>query len=119
MTRLQELADEPRTMIFYESPHRVVKALEQFIETFGADRPVSVCREISKMHEESVRGSLEEMLAHFQENEPRGEFVIIVGGCPEKNHSANSDKSESSETSDKPQKLSKYQRKQLEKENTL
>ena len=79
-TRLQALQDETRTMIFYESPHRVVKALTQFIEVFGPDRQVSVCREISKIHEESVRGTLEEVLAHFTETEPRGEFVIVVGG---------------------------------------
>ncbi len=80
-TRLEALRNEPRTMIFYESPHRIVKALTQFVEVFGADRPVSVCREISKVHEESVRGTLSEALAHFQENEPRGEFVIVVGGA--------------------------------------
>ncbi len=79
-TRLQQLAEEPRTMVFYESPHRVVKALTQFIEIFGAERPVAVCREISKVHEEIVRGTLAEALAHFNEHEPRGEFVIIVGG---------------------------------------
>ncbi|MBQ6189299.1 MAG: 16S rRNA (cytidine(1402)-2'-O)-methyltransferase [Bacteroidaceae bacterium] len=116
MTRLQELADEPRTMIFYESPHRVVKALEQFIETFGASRPVSVCREISKMHEESVRGTLEDVLAHFQENEPRGEFVIIIGGCSVKSEKLdNTDNTDDSDNAEKPKKLSKYQRKQLEK----
>ncbi len=116
MTRLQELADEPRTMIFYESPHRVVKALEQFIETFSASRPVSVCREISKMHEESVRGTLEDVLAHFQENEPRGEFVIIIGGCSEKSEKLdNTDNTDDSDNAEKPKKLSKYQRKQLEK----
>ena len=116
MTRLQELADEPRTMIFYESPHRVVKALEQFIETFGASRPVSVCREISKMHEESVRGTLEDVLAHFQKNEPRGEFVIIIGGCSEKSEKLdNTDNTDDSDNAEKPKKLSKYQRKQLEK----
>ena len=79
-TRLQQLAEEPRTMVFYESPHRVVKALTQFIEIFGAERPVAVCREISKVHENIVRGTLAEALAHFNEHEPRGEFVIIVGG---------------------------------------
>lgn len=79
-TRLEQLREEPRTMIFYESPHRVVKTLAQFIEIFGADRQVSVCREISKIHEESVRGTLTEVLAHFEENEPRGEFVMIVAG---------------------------------------
>ena len=79
-TRIQALADETRTMIFYESPHRIVKALTQFIEVFGPERQASVCREISKIHEESVRGSLQEVLAHFTETEPRGEFVIVVGG---------------------------------------
>ena len=79
-TRLQQLAAEPRTMVFYESPHRVVKALQQFIEVFGPERPVAVCREISKIHEEYIRGSLAEALAHFTEHEPRGEFVIIVAG---------------------------------------
>ena len=79
-TRLTSLQEETRTMIFYESPYRVVKTLTQFIEYFGADRLVSVCREISKVHEESVRGSLQEVLDHFKENEPRGEFVIVLGG---------------------------------------
>ena len=79
-TRLQALAEETRTMIFYESPHRIVKALSQFIEVFGPERQVSVCREISKIHEESVRGTLQEVLQHFTANEPRGEFVIVVGG---------------------------------------
>ena len=79
-SRLEALREETRTMVFYESPHRVVKALQQFIEVFGPERPVSVCREISKVHEESVRGTLQEALLHFQEHEPRGEFVIIVGG---------------------------------------
>ena len=81
-TRLQALAEETRTMIFYESPHRVVKALTQFIEVFGPERQVSVCREISKIHEESVRGTLQEVLQHFTETEPRGEFVIVVGPPP-------------------------------------
>jgi len=81
-TRLQALAEETRTMIFYESPHRIVKALAQFIEVFGPERQVSVCREISKVHEESVRGTLQEVLQHFTETEPRGEFVIVVGGSP-------------------------------------
>lgn len=77
-TRLQSLSEETRTMIFYESPHRIVKTLTQFIEVFGPERQVSVCREISKIHEESVRGSLQEVLQHFTETEPRGEFVIVV-----------------------------------------
>lgn len=79
-TRLQQLAEEPRTMVFYESPHRVVKALQQFAEVFGPERPVAVCRELSKIHEEYIRGTLAEVLAHFTTHEPRGEFVIIVGG---------------------------------------
>ena len=80
MTRLNSLAEETRTMIFYESPYRLVKTLTQFIEIFGEDRKVSVCREISKIHEESVRGTLTEVLAHFTETEPRGEIVIVLGG---------------------------------------
>lgn len=79
-TRLQQLADEQRTMIFYESPYRVVKTLQQFAEVFGADRKVSVCREISKVHEESVRGTIDEVIVHFKETEPRGEIVIVVEG---------------------------------------
>lgn len=79
-TRLESLADEERTMIFYESPYRIVKTLEQFVEFFGADRQVSCCREISKIHEESVRGTLEEVIAHFKEKEPKGEFVIVLAG---------------------------------------
>ena len=83
-TRIKELADEMRTIVFYESPHRVVKALQQFAEVFGEKRPVAVCREISKIHEEVVRGTVAEALAHFTAHEPRGEFVIIVGGKLEK-----------------------------------
>ena len=79
-TRLQRLAEEDRTMVFYESPYRVLKTLQQFCEVFGEDRPASVCREISKIHEESVRGTLAEVTAHFTEHEPRGEFVIVVAG---------------------------------------
>lgn len=82
-SRLEQLQTEPRTMIFYESPYRVTKTLAQFIEFFGAERHCSACREISKVHEESVRGTLTEVLAHFEETEPRGEFVIVVEGCSE------------------------------------
>ncbi|MCE2616845.1 MAG: 16S rRNA (cytidine(1402)-2'-O)-methyltransferase [Phocaeicola sp.] len=82
-TRLNELKDEERTMIFYESPFRILKTLTQFAEVFGPDRKVSVCREISKIHEESVRGTLTEVIAHFNQNEPRGEFVIVLGGKKE------------------------------------
>lgn len=78
--RLGELKDETRTIVFYESPYRVVKTLEQFAEVFGTERPVSFCREISKVHEESVRGTIAEVLQHFKEHEPKGEFVIVLGG---------------------------------------
>jgi len=79
-TRLEQLREEPRTMVFYESPYRVLKALKQFAEYFGGDRLCSACREISKIHEESVRGTLAEVIAHFEQTEPRGEFVLIVAG---------------------------------------
>ncbi len=79
-TRLKELATESRTMIFYESPFRLVKTLTQFVEYFGEEREVSVSRELSKLHEETVRGSLREVIAHFTENEPKGEIVIVVSG---------------------------------------
>jgi 16S rRNA (cytidine1402-2'-O)-methyltransferase len=82
-TRLAQLTQESRTIIVYESPHRLVKTLSQFVEVFGAERQVSVCREISKIHEESVRGTLEEVLAHFTAVEPRGEIVIVLAGCEE------------------------------------
>ena len=80
VTRLTALQEETRTMIFYESPYRVVKTLTQFTEFFGAERQVAVCREISKVHEECVRGTLQEVIAHFTANEPRGEFVIVLAG---------------------------------------
>ena len=79
-TRLAALAEEPRTMIIYESPYRVAKTLRQLAEAFGSDRRCAACREISKLHEECVRGTLEEVAAHFEANEPRGEFVLIVEG---------------------------------------
>ena len=79
-TRLAALAEEPRTMIIYESPYRVVKTLRQLAEAFGCERRCAACREISKLHEECVRGTLEEVAAHFEANEPRGEFVLIVEG---------------------------------------
>ncbi len=79
-SKIESLRDETRTMIFYESPYRLVKLLQQLSEIFGSERPVSVCREISKVHEESVRGTLAEVTAHFTENEPRGEIVVVVGG---------------------------------------
>ena len=81
-TMLEHLKTEERTMIFYESPYRVLKTLEQFAEVFGEERRVSCCREISKVYEESVRGSLREVIDHFREVEPKGEFVIVLAGAP-------------------------------------
>ena len=78
--RMLQLADEARTMVFYESPFRVVKTLEQFSTVFGADRPVSVSRELTKKFEETVRGTLEEVTAHFRTHAPKGEFVIVLAG---------------------------------------
>lgn len=79
---LQSLADEERTMIFYESPYRVVKCLEQLAEVFGADRRISVSREITKKFEQTVRGTIAEVLGHFRATEPKGEFVLVVAGKP-------------------------------------
>ena len=80
-SRIEALRTEQRTMIFYESPYRMVKTLGQLAEAFGPDRRCSACREISKLHEESVRGTLAEVQAHFEQTEPRGEFVLVVAGC--------------------------------------
>lgn len=79
-TFIENLKEEPRTMVFYESPYRLLKTLKQFREAFGSDRQVSVAREISKIHEEHVRGSLDEVISHFETTEPRGEIVIVVAG---------------------------------------
>ncbi len=83
-TRLASLADEQRTMVFYESPYRLVKTLEQLGEVMGTDRRACVAREISKIHEECVRGTLSELAAHFTATPPRGEIVIVVAGQEEK-----------------------------------
>ena len=80
-TRLNFLKQEQRTMIFYESPYRVLKSLTQFAETFGAERQAATVREISKLHEECLRGTLAELIEHFKKSEPRGEFVIVVAGA--------------------------------------
>lgn len=79
-TRLNFLKQEQRTIIFYESPYRVLKTLTQLAEVFGAERQAAAVREISKLHEECVRGTLAELVEHFTKNEPRGEFVLLVGG---------------------------------------
>ncbi|MBW3467663.1 16S rRNA (cytidine(1402)-2'-O)-methyltransferase [Arthrospiribacter ruber] len=79
-TRIENLQDEARTMVFYESPHRLMKTLEQFSEAFGPDRMASVSRELSKLYEENVRGSLSELIAYYQENPIKGEIVLVVQG---------------------------------------
>ncbi|WP_116615934.1 16S rRNA (cytidine(1402)-2'-O)-methyltransferase [Hallella colorans] len=79
-TRLRELEEETRTMVFYESPYRLLKTLTQFAEVFGAERQVSVAREISKIHEEHVRGTIQEAIEHFTQTTPRGEIVIVLAG---------------------------------------
>ena len=90
--RLEELSTETRTIIFYESPYRVVKCLEQLAETFGAERRVAVVREITKKFEETVRGTISEAIAHFKAHEPKGEFVIVVEGYdPKAERSADTD----------------------------
>ena len=83
-TRLNFLKEEKRTIILYESPYRVVKTLTQLAEVFGNEREAAAVREISKIHEECVRGTLAELITHFTQNEPRGEFVLLVGGAEEK-----------------------------------
>ena len=80
--QLQSLADEEPTMVFYESPYRVVKCLEQFAEVFGSERRVSVSRELTKKFEQTVRGTVAEVLEHFRTTEPKGEFVIVLAGKP-------------------------------------
>lgn len=84
-SRLNALKDEERSIVFYESPYRVLKTLTQFKETFGGERNVAVCREISKIHEEIVRGTMDEAIEHFMAVEPKGEFVIIVGAKTKEN----------------------------------
>ena len=79
-TRLKALREEERTLVFYESPYRLLKTLTQFTESFGPGRQAAVAREISKAHEETVRGTLAELVEHFTTNEPRGEIVIVVAG---------------------------------------
>lgn len=79
-TRLQSMDHETKTMVFYESPYRILKTLEQFSETFGSDRQASVSRELSKKFEETIRGSVADLITHFKEREPKGEFVIVIDG---------------------------------------
>lgn len=79
-TRLQMLSEETRTMIFYESPHKLIKTLANFCEYFGEDRSVSVSRELTKLYEENIRGAAKEVLEHYTSKPPKGEIVIVVGG---------------------------------------
>ena len=81
-TRYLELAEETRTMILYVSPHKLVKTLAEFIIYFGEDRQICVSRELSKLHEENVRGTTREVLTHFEKTAPRGEIVVVIGGKP-------------------------------------
>lgn len=93
--RLQQLLEESRTMIFYESPYRLVKTLTQFAELFGADREAAVSRELTKKFEENVRGTLQELIDHFSAGEVKGEIVIVLSGKPRKaKHEADSDDEE-------------------------
>ena len=91
-THLESLREEVRTMVFYESPYRLLKTLQQFAEVFGDDRRASVCREISKVHEESVRGSLAELVEHFTKTPPKGEIVVVVAGKPSEKKSRRQEK---------------------------
>ncbi|AWI25155.1 16S rRNA (cytidine(1402)-2'-O)-methyltransferase [Flavobacterium pallidum] len=86
-TRFLALAEEARTMIFYVSPHKLVKTLAEFVQYFGEDRPVCVSRELSKLHEENVRGTTSEVLKHFEVKAPKGEIVVVVGGKVERKES--------------------------------
>ena len=107
-TKIESLRREQRTMIFYESPRRLVKTLNQMAEVFGAERPACVCREISKIHEDCQRGTLSSLAQHFSDQEPRGEIVLIVGGAnPDTVVAQKEVEAESSE--DVPRKKSKYQ----------
>lgn len=87
--RLLQLVDEPRTVIFYESPHRLVKTLALFADFFGGERQACVCRELSKMFEEVKRGTIDELRGYYEENSPRGEIVIIIDGAPKKKTTRN------------------------------
>ena len=79
---LDSLKKEQRTMIFYEAPHKLLATLTDLAEAFGGDRPISLCRELTKLHEEVVRTTLDQAVAHYTENPPKGEFVLIVAGAP-------------------------------------
>ena len=92
--QLQSLAAEERTMIFYESPYRVVKCLEQFAEVFGPERMAAVSRELTKKFEQTVRGTVAEVLEHFRTTDPKGEFVIVLAGKPKPKRETAADEEE-------------------------
>ena len=87
MDRLKELQNETRTIIFYEAPHKLVRTLADFEDTFGADRPITLCREMTKLYEEIIRTTVGEALAKYTENPPKGEFVLVVAGATPKEES--------------------------------
>lgn len=87
-TRLEELKEETRTIVIYESPYRLIKTLQQLACAWGENRHACVCREISKIHEESVRGTLQELVSHFNKNKPKGEIVIVIEGKEKKNNNS-------------------------------
>lgn len=93
-TRIESLRSEQRTMVFYESPYRLVKTLGQFVQAFGPDRQVAVCREISKIHEECCRGTLQDVLTHYSSHEPKGEIVIVLAGAAAESAHGKSDDEE-------------------------
>ena len=80
---LDSLKSEKRTMIFYEAPHKLMNTLEDMVQVFGADRPISFCRELTKLHEQVLRTTLAEAISYYTENPPKGEFVLVVAGAPE------------------------------------
>lgn len=85
-TRLQQLAADPRTVVIYESPLRLPRTLRQLSEVFGPDRQAAVAREISKLHEENRRDTLQNLAQHYEQNKPKGEIVIVIEGCKGRNH---------------------------------
>ncbi len=85
-SRLQQLAADPRTIVIYESPLRLPRTLRQLAEVFGPDRQAAVAREISKLHEENRRDTLQNLAQHYEQNKPKGEIVIVIEGCKGKNH---------------------------------
>lgn len=111
-TKLESLKGERRTMIFYESPRRLAKTLQQFAEVFGSHREACVCREISKVHEEQCRGTLAELVDRFTVQEPKGEIVVILSGCGEEAGADRPDEHTADDETRKPRHKSKYQLKQ-------